>query len=316
MPDKVRHKYCVHGLVVESELRLTSVAACDDGRPAGVTIVRAAADVFERRAGGLRHDCEAWIRHIVLVDGSVYIRVNGVFEAIVAAGGRRVACAALGDVDDRTLEANLVTFALTTALTLRGEECLHATVVAFEGCAVGLLGPSGAGKSTLSAFLLAEGASLLTDDLLRVTFDGDGVVAHPGPRRLKLLDDSAQRFLPDAARRGSFNELSGKMMVEPPQAAATHAAGAPLSALFWLGEEGSPADRPVVSTTPVVGIERVKILTRSTMDIRYAVGDRLERQLRFAGRMARAVPIFVLRYPRDYATLPHVAEALRRAIGR
>jgi hypothetical protein len=64
----------------------------------------------------------------------------------------------------------------------------------------------------------------------------------------------------------------------------------------------------------VTGIERVKILTRSTMDIRYASPERLERQLRFAERMARAVSIFALRYPRDYAALPEVAEALRAVV--
>jgi hypothetical protein len=314
MPDKVCHKYCLYGLVVESEPRLTSVKTCHDGRPPAITIVAAGDEFFERRAAGLRQDCEEWIRHTVLADGSVYMRVNDVFEAIVAAGGRRVASAKLGAVDDRTFEANLVNFALSASLTLQGEECLHATVVALNDGAVGLLGPSGSGKSTLSAFLLAQGASLITDDMLRATFVGNDVVAHPGPRRLKLFEDSAQRLLSDAAKEGSFNRLSRKMMYEPRETRETNPTGHSLAALFWVGEEGSPASDPQVSVRRLAGIEPVKILTGSTMNTRYTVPERLERQLRFAERMARAVPIFALKYPRDYAVLDEVAEAMHQAI--
>jgi hypothetical protein len=70
----------------------------------------------------------------------------------------------------------------------------------------------------------------------------------------------------------------------------------------------------MVSIQRLAGIERVKTLTRSTMNIRYVTPERLTRQLRFAEQMARAVPIFSLRYPRDYAALPEVAEALRRVL--
>lgn len=318
IPDSVSgnggHKYRIYGLVVESALPLTSVEACDNERAPAVTIVHARDDFLERWAGRLRRDCEEWIRHTVLADGSIYMKVNGVFEAIIASDGRRVASCKLGAVDDRTFEANLVNFALTTSLTLQGEECLHATVVTLGERAIGLLGPSGSGKSTLSAFLLTQGASLVTDDLLRVTFARDQIVPHPGPRRLKLFDDSAQRLLPDALQQGSFNRLSGKTMFEPREALATNARGTPLSALVWLDDEPSTEHGSSLSVRRLTGVERVKMLTRSTMDIRYCSPERLERQLRFAERIARTVPIFALRYPRNYAALPQVAEALQGMI--
>ena len=313
-PNTVRHRYCVYGLVVESELRLSSVQSCCDERAPAISITEAPDGFFAQRAAGLRRDSEEWIRHVVLDDGSVYMRVNSIFETIVTADGRLVASAKLGTVDDRTFEANLVTFALTTSLTLQGEECLHATVVAFDGKAIGLLGSSGAGKSTLSACLLAQGASLITDDMLRVTFAGEGVLAHSGPHRLKLLDDSARHFLPGAVTQGSFNTLSGKTMFEPSCPTNAESRGTPLSALVWLAEEEAPSGDPEVSIQRLTGIERVKILTRSTMNIRYVTPERLMRQLRFAEQMARAVPIFSIRYPRDYAALPAVAEALRQII--
>ncbi len=173
MPDSTfnstRHLYRLYGLAVESEPRLISAQPWPDGDAAPVVrITFGTADFFEQKAGGLRQDCEDWIRHVVLADGSIYIRVNEVFEAVMTADGRDVVCAPLGDVDERTFEANLTNFAFSTSLTLQGEECLHATVVAVGDRAVGLLGPSGSGKSTLSAFLLARGVTLVTDDMLRV----------------------------------------------------------------------------------------------------------------------------------------------------
>jgi HPr kinase/phosphorylase len=44
------------------------------------------------------------------------------------------------------------------------ETCLHATTVAFQGCAVLILGRAGAGKSSLALQLMALGAQLVADD--------------------------------------------------------------------------------------------------------------------------------------------------------
>jgi hypothetical protein len=71
------------------------------------------------------------------------MRVDEVFETIVSASGRRAVCLRLGDADERSFEANLLNFVLSTSLTLRGEEPLHATVVDLGGRVAGLLGPSG-----------------------------------------------------------------------------------------------------------------------------------------------------------------------------
>jgi hypothetical protein len=321
MPDSTftgtRPVYRLYGVAVESALRLTSVPPWPDCDVApAVRISFGTPDFFARKAADLRADCEDWIRHAVLADGSLYIRVNEVFEAVIAPDGRDVVCAPLGEVDERTFEANLANFALSTSLTLQGEECLHATVVEIGGRAIGLLGPSGSGKSTLSAFLLARGAGLVTDDMLRVTFADDGLaLAHPGPRRLKLFDDSAARLLPDAARDGSFNRLSSKRMFEPGGASSRVLQPVPLSALFWLGEPQPAMGESEVATRRLAGIEPVKVLTGSTMNRRHVAADRLVRQLRFAERLARALPIYALRYRRDYDLLDRVATAIDGAMG-
>ena len=255
-----------------------------------------------------------WVAYALLADGSVYLKAAGIFEVIVARDGRTVVCAALGAVDRRTFEANLMNFVLGTSLTLQGEEPLHSTVVDLGGRAVGLLGPSGAGKSTLAAFLISRGADLVTDDMLRVQFVGDSLLAHPGPYRLKLLDDPGRRFLPGALADGHFNTLSGKIMVKPRTAGQEGSAPVPLAALYYIGElAGWPAPS-AVAALPLTGLELARVVLSSAMDDRYTPPARLAQQMAFAARLARTLPVYALRYPRSFDVMDEVeAQILRTA---
>lgn len=53
-------------------------------------------------------------------------------------------------------------------LALRGHTVLHASAVALDGSALAFVGQSGRGKSTIAALLCAEGAGLVTDDVLTI----------------------------------------------------------------------------------------------------------------------------------------------------
>jgi len=242
------------------------------------------------------------------------MKSSDVFEATISANGRTAICRMLGDVEQRAFEANLLNFVVSASLTLQGEETLHATVLEMEGRAVGLLGQSGAGKSTLAAYLISHGADLVTDDMLRVSFAGDTILAHPGPYRLKLLDQPATGFLPDAVADGHFNALSGKIMVRPRREPRSHRAPSRLAALFHLGD---PDDDTIaeVSSARLSGLELAKTLMSSAMDTRYAGSSRMEHQMRFVARVADLLPVHALRYPRTVAALDGVAREIRRIIG-
>lgn len=308
------HRYVVYGDCIESGFCLTTLdaapsAACHDP----VFLDYAAADFFvDRRPGRLQVD--DWLRYAALADGSVYISDDEVFETVISPDGRRVVCARRGDVDDRSFEASLLNFALGASLTLRGEEPLHATVVELAGQAIGLLGASGAGKSTLAAYLVAEGADLVTDDMLRITFAGDQALAHAGPHRLKLFDEPAQRLLPGAAEQGHFSPLSGKVLIEPRAADPADRGPRPLVALFALAGASDRHAAASPSVRRVAGADLIKLLVASAMDIRNGAPERLARQLRFVERTAAVLPVYELRYRRDYGELAGVADEIRRAI--
>jgi ABC-type uncharacterized transport system YnjBCD ATPase subunit len=307
------HRHLVYGLEIESDFPLASVGGASSSS-GGLRLRLVPSAELRRRVGAATAtDPDDWIEHIVLADGSVYMRLDGIFETIVSADGADVACARLGDADQRTFEANLLNFVLSAALTLRGEEPLHATVLEREGHAFALLGPSGAGKSTLAAFLISRGARLVTDDMLRLTFSGGRALAHHGPHRLKLFDEQARLLLPDSVAAGHFNTLSGKLMVEPRVDPCDRALPRPLAAMFWLGDPSPPADE--VRSGRLAGAALARTLLSSAMNIRYHAPDRLARQMRFAGRVAETVPVHALLYPRRHELLGRVDDEIRRVLG-
>lgn len=307
------HRYIVFGDCIESGFCLATLDAAPSGDCRDPVLLDQADDAFFASRRPARPDGDDdWLRHAVLADGSVYIGDDEVFETVISPDGRRVLCARRGDVDIRSFEASLLNFALGASLTLRGEEPLHATVVELSGKAIGLLGTSGAGKSTLAAHLVADGADLVTDDMLRITFAGDRALAHPGPHRLKLFDEPARRLLPGAAAQGHFSALSGKVLIEP-RATSAAQEPSPLVALFLLAAaDDQSAVRPIARR--VAGAELIRLLIASAMDIRNAAPARLARQLRFAERTAGILPVYELAYRRDYDALAGVADEIRRTI--
>lgn len=75
---------------------------------------------------------------------------------------------------------------MASLLMLSGEAVLHASAVAVAGRAIAFVGHSGMGKSTLAALCCAAGAQLVTDDLLRLAIDQDGVRCFGGSPEVRL----------------------------------------------------------------------------------------------------------------------------------
>lgn len=107
-------------------------------------------------------------------------------------------------------------------LTARGQEALHASVVARDGQALAVVGASGSGKSTAALALLDRGWELVADDLL--TIDGTGR-ALTGPPFIRLTRDRA------VGRAGTWDP-AGKLRYVPRLSAQP----VPLSAVIVHGD--------------------------------------------------------------------------------
>jgi energy-coupling factor transporter ATP-binding protein EcfA2 len=177
-------------------------------------------------------------------------------------------------------------------------------VIARPGRCVALMGESGAGKSTLAAFLVSRGARLVTDDLLRVTVDGPMVLAYPGPRRIKLMPDSRERYLGAQAEGVPMHPLSGKFIL-PLEPAMTHEGLARLDEVFLLDWPPDGVPEPRVET-PSQRDAMLRVIA-GTGVVRVTDAARLARQFEFAQALVSRVPVRRLLQPNDLDRLPETA---------
>jgi hypothetical protein len=308
------YRYAVYGLTVLSDFPLTLPHDIDiayGGDSLVVKLERVSQEYIPAIDPTLAHNESQWFQHVVLGDGAVYMRWENLFDFVISANGRRVQWRKQSEVAIESFEAYLTSFAISGALIQQGEEPLHATVVASDRGAVGLIGPSGAGKSTLAAFLMERGGSLVTDDMLRLEFRGDVALAFPGQGRLKLFKESAEKILKETADSGRFNPLTEKLIFQPSRVAKPNDPQ-PLSALYYLDTPPVHIDPNSISIERLSGVDLFKTIAASTFNSRLNAAERLERQFHFAERVARTVPVYKLMYPRDYNLLDQVSDLINQ----
>lgn len=206
---------------------------------------------------------------------------------------------------DPGAKANLIPEFLTASipafqLLLAGRMVLHASAVARNGKAFGILAQSGGGKSTVAATLCQHGFSPVTDDVLTLDWHGETPHVRPGPTELRLRPGSAA--------------LVGRPMaaVHRPTADARTAISFPatdsatqLQALITLAID------PTATTTTLTQLNSSESLAAILGHLRVAGWkdtDVLQRIFAEQVRLARQVPGYRLTMPRGEAGL---AEAVR-----
>lgn len=301
-------RFQLYGLSIASEFDLLLPEDTAAAAPA-VTITRAHPGFFNTLLPNAAHasDHKSSLNYESFSDGSTYLSWNELFEFFIASDGRAIVCSARGDTFSEAHISYLLSFALNFALLRIGDEALHATAIETGGQAIGFLGNSGAGKSTLASYFLGKGSRLVTDDLLRVTFHHQSVIAHPGPQHIKLLAESAAEFMQGANCTVSVNPFTTKQLIVP-TADQRMDRGVPLRALYLLDCAEKIDQNNSVGAERLPSGEAILTVIASTCNAAVTTPERLERQLRFAGQMLLKVPIFRLSYPRRFHALNEVYE--------
>ena len=302
--------YCLYGVHIRSQWLLPCPEETASGL-AEVELFEAPASLLSEvaRETIIQPNPAKWFHHVRLRDGSVYLRWSGLFEFLISADGRRIACRALNGVSRDAFHTYLIGQVLSFALVKQGIEPLHATVVLANEQAVAFLGDCGYGKSTLAAAFLQVGHPLLTDDLLVVNEEGPGFSAYPGPPRIKLFPEIANSLLGEGIKGVPMNNLTPKLII-PLDDHWFHRGTAPLKSLYVLAPAG-PASRGERVTIRLLSQRRAFVeLVKNSFNCIVIEPERLKRQFLLATRLASMVPIKLLSYPRSLASLPSVREAI------
>jgi hypothetical protein len=212
--------YGLHGLRLRSELPLAGFQiesgpadveiTCGSRRPVPSGAPPGRTVAARRRHGGYWYvACET--------AGVVTLRVPDICDFVVGADLATVECHLAPETDPAFVGLLVSGLVIALLLGLRGEVALHASAVEVDGVAIALAGNSGAGKSTLAAVLCAAGATLVTDDLLRIgTGPGGSAVSIGGSPQLRLRRHGAWAMDAFAAAPPVSTTIDDRMAIELP----------------------------------------------------------------------------------------------------
>ncbi len=311
---RASRSYEAYGVCIRSHLPLSCLPGTERVL-ADVELVDGRDALFAQacREARAKADPTGWFCHRQLGDGSDYLRWNGLFEFLVSADGRRIACFPSNGNSRETFQTYLVSQVLSFALLKQGIEPLHATVVVQNGRAVAFLGDCGSGKSSLGAAFLRAGHRLLTDDLLVIREhdeSGQGFLAYPGPPRIKLFPKIAASLFSNRFTGVPLNPRTRKQVIPLNPFQSSHGP-VPLRAMYVLRPPSRRRRSNRITIRRLSQPRAMLQLITHTFNRMIVDPGRLSRQFDQAGRLTRTIPIKSLSYPRTLSRLQAVLEAIQ-----
>ena len=180
----------LHGLTLATNFDLHQRRPTDGSEPDVRVTLRPPADrITDAPAGDVMLDFRQADDHwytLSRTENGYAFRVYGLGDFSISRDLRDVDLSLIKGVDPEMAPIMVVGTLAALQLYLRGSLVLHASAVkAPDAGAIAFMGHSGMGKSTLAALFCADGARLLSDDV--VGLDGTRpVTVHPGATELRL----------------------------------------------------------------------------------------------------------------------------------
>lgn len=200
---------------------------------------------------------------------------------------------------------------LAFVLALRGAAVLHASAVQVGDAALGFVGSSGMGKSTMATLMCADGARVITDDLLRLDLDAEPPACALGATELRLRKAAGDlsRAFERAPGRRVTGDARDALAVE-----RSEVEGLPLAALVVPGPDHTgERTRPEIRR-----LDRMRaflLLSQFPRLLGWEDAEVLARQFRQLGEITERVPIYVAKLPWGPPFAPGLAVEVRAAVG-
>ena len=291
-----------YGYRLQTEIALPSLPRLDAGGAPDLTLRRG--EVPDRLA-------EAdWSSPFVEIgsDGTVLVRIGGTLKMLVR-DGRHIVLDRTGGTEIGGIETFLFSAVAGIVLHRFGVLPLHASCVMVGDVAVALAGVSGRGKSTLAGAMSLQGHAVVTDDVCPIVFRDGAALAVPGPARIRLWPDAADRLGLSQNRLETGRPNHPKRVLA---AGSPAVAPRPLGAVVRLGID-KRLDRPVMTrlTGPATMTPLEELVYRARL------GRRLGRRIGLFQDLVRLVgivPVFQLVRPESFDDLPVLVDLVRSAV--
>lgn len=236
-------------------------------------------------------------------DGDRWISLPDIAAFKIPPPGGTVRAVALSGASDGLVEYLFHKRVLPLALQATGAEVLHASGVATPAGAVAFCGASGVGKSTLAYALARRGYPALADDALAVEVDDGAVRALRLPFTIELEPESTAFF----SANGGVSALAAPIR--------DHQGGDPVPLVALFTVDRTPTEDPGGFTvTRLRSAAAFHALLAEAYCFSRGDDERWRAMLQRYMTVAARVPVYRLRYTRDFARLPDLLDAIERAV--
>jgi hypothetical protein len=274
------------GWRIRSDIPFAGVRPLRRGEDADITISIAPGDspAVAKNFGQdvIEHSGEGWL-----------IKIRGIADYEIIAG-RQIRIWPAAGVAQKDIEIFLFGLAWATLCHQRGLLPLHASAISTRRGIVAFAGRSGAGKSTTAAWMTSLGHDFVTDDMLPISFDRNGIPgARPYLRRFKLQADPITRLSLTPMEIVSETRDNEKYFVPAKNVAEDkwHR----LDRIYVL-DTGSAESQARIEQ--ITGADSVRALVDHTYYLDYVLDSRrFGDHLALCTRLALKVPVYRLRLP-------------------
>jgi len=200
---------------------------------------------------------------------------------------------------------------LAFALAMRGETVLHASAVQIGESALAFVGSSGMGKSTTATLMCADGALLITDDLLRLDLSRTPPTCSLGATELRLrkaAGNLSERFAQAPGRRTTGDARDALALP------ASTTENLPLAAIVIPRPEKS-AERTEPEVERLDAMAAFLLLSRFPRLLGWEDEDVLRTQFQQLGDIVDKVPVYVATLPWGPPFPDDLAALLRQRVG-
>jgi len=234
------------------------------------------------------------------------LRFPGLADFEISSDGLNVRCWPMPRVSPGTIDHIYLNQVQPFALSLQGRLVLHASAVEVNGSAIAFMGASGQGKSTLAASFVADGFRFLTDDGLHLEATTDGYLVLPSHPSIRLWDDSRAALISESAKLATPVQYTSKARILADNTLAFCDEPRPLRRIYFLGDDHvrTPAFEPLGTREAMIQ------LTRQTFLLDTEARESLALHFDQLVRLIRLAICFRLDYPRRYAALAQVKQAI------
>jgi hypothetical protein len=241
-------------------------------------------------------------------EGEGYLlRFRDLADFVISADGRRIEAWPAPATDAETLDHLLLDQVMPRILAQQGRLVLHAGAVQVTNHAIAFLGDTGSGKSTLTASLHAGGYPLLCDDGLVLTQAEGTTLALPTYPSLRLWPDAISGLYKQAPALAPMAHYSSKRRIVMTETVAKTDSSLALAALYVLSPGTSDASISLRRLSPS---EACMVIIGNSFQLDVTDRRGAVELFALASNIAEHLPVFSLAYPRDFARLPEVHEAI------